>query len=437
MRQLLQELRGTGRLTTASVVGFSHAFVAVATLFQSVALARILTLREFGLLVTSLAVAMIAEAAINARGSETALAAFTSSRAKTPDQRLALTRSLMFMDLIWSVCAYAFFLLAVLLYDWLTGNRSTLLYGLMLGGLASFPWGTAKGYITVYLSARKFAPGEFSYAVIAFLAGPILTYFFGVWAFVFGMIIASVLRTGFGFWAIGLNPITVLVPRSGRERLDRREIWWFGLTGTIRSVLVNGLQQFDLILLAAFASPSAVALYRAAKAISSIPQRLAQPIWVLLKRRTIESARRRRRPFGIDPVVLTSALLVLLGVAVAPALMLFADDMMVLLFGAEFGPAGRLLWWLLPAAWLLYGVTGWSSVYGSTTSKRLTVIGIYLLQLLTLLGAAILVGPSMHGIAMATAVSQAFTAIAFWVLYHGRTVKQQPDPDESASRGLG
>jgi O-antigen/teichoic acid export membrane protein len=408
---------GGGRMKTASVVLFSHSFVAVTTLFQSIALARILPLHDFGLLSATLAIAGTAEAAINARGSETALAAFAIAKARGQEERWALARRLMFIDLLWSSCFYGLFLVATIIYDQLTGNTSTLLYGLMLGSLISFPWGTAKGYITVYLSSRKFAPGEVSYALVAFVVGPVLAYFLGPWGFVLGMIGASLFRSICGLWAIGFRRPRLLLGKRTSNEFSLRTIYWFGTTGTLRSLMINGLQQFDLILLAAFVSPSAVGLYRAAKTVSSIPQRLAQPVWVLLKGRIIDGAIRSSDLRRGDSVTLIAGLFLLVGVLAAPLLIRYADHVMALLFGPHFATAGMLLWWLLPAAWLLYGVTGWSSTFGSVSTSRAKVLGIYAAQLVTMVAVIALTGVTTSGVAAAVALSQILAGGFFWLLY--------------------
>lgn len=417
MRKLVGEMLGVGRIKTASIVTLSHFLVAATTLLQSIVLARILPLPEFGLLAATIAIAATADAAIHARGSETSLAVFSSSKATTSEERARLARELFSIDLAWSACAYAIFLGGTLIYDWLSGSNSKLLYTLILSGFVSFPWATAKGYITVYLSARKFAPIEVSYAATAFVVGLGLAYYLGAWGFVLGMLAASIMQTIVGLWAMGFNPVTIFIgPRSSGE-IARKTIWWFGLTGTIRSLLINGLQQFDLLLLAALTSPSTVGLYRAAKTVSGIPQRLGQPVWVLLKRSIIHGADQRRPAYARDPVVLTSALLLLLGILVMPALVLYADEGMAFLFGPEFAPAGTLLWWLLPAAWLMYGVTGWFSTFGSISKRRIVVIAIHLGQLAIILVATALGRGTVWSVAIGVAVSQVCAAGAFWLIY--------------------
>ena len=416
MRRPILEGLGAGRLTTASIVTFSHFYVAIATLVQSMVLARLLSLAEFGQLAAALAIAGLAEAAINARASETALAVFARSTAHNRAETESLTRQLLVLDLAWSAGAYLILLIATLIYDFVFGADPRLFYGLMLAGFISVPWGTAKGYITVHLSARKFAPVELSYVTTAFVIGLGLSYFLGSLGFVLGVLAASLVRTLVGLHMIGLNLKSAWFGARSLGQFDRKAIWSFGFTGTLRSFLINGLQQIDLLILAVLASPSSVGLYRAAKNLSSIPQRLGQPIWVLLKRHVIAGADQRRHRSSRDPVILASALLLALGVLAAPGLLL-ADQAMAFLFGPEYAPAGILLWRLLPAAWIMYGVGGWTSTFGSVSERRFWILSIYLVQLLTILVVLFIEGVDPTAMAMAVALAQVAASGAFWWLY--------------------
>ena len=117
VRNALAGLFGFGRLKTLSIVTLSHGFVAVAFFLQMGFLARILTVARFGELATAMAIAGVAEASINARGAETALAAFAGLTGEPIERRLQLTRRLFRLDFFWNTSLYALLVAAVLIAD--------------------------------------------------------------------------------------------------------------------------------------------------------------------------------------------------------------------------------------------------------------------------------------------------------------------------------
>lgn len=405
------------RLQTLSIVTFAHGFVAVAFFAQMGLLARLLPLAEFGDLATAIAIATVAEAAINSRGAETALAAFAAKADASADERQGLTAQLFRIDLAWNVAAYALFALAILAADAMRGTDSHLLLILMIGGLLSFPWGTAKGYITVYLGPRAFSPIEIAYAATSLFLGVGLAALLGSVGFAIGLVAASAIRSVMGMKALRLPLLALLAKRSGPGAVGRKTIAWFGATGTLRAALVNLVLQADLLLLAAISSPASVGLYRAAKTLSSLTQRVSQPVWVVLKRPIIAGAMADGADHSRKWVALAALGFAITGLVVLPPILVYANELMALAFGAAFRPAGALLWWLLPGAWTMYAVTGWSGLFGSISRKRITVLAVYIVQLLAFVAASFAFGTTMLGVAKALALSQVLAATAFWILF--------------------
>ena len=408
---------GFGRLKTLSIVTFSHGFVAVAFFLQMGFLARILPVARFGELATAIAIAGVADASINARGAETALSAFAGLTDEPMERRLQLTRKLFQIDFAWNTTLYTLLAGAVLIADAVRDTRSSVLLLIMLGGLMSFPWGTAKGYMTVFLGSRSFAPAEISYATTTLFGGVGLAFHFGVVGFAVALVAASAVRSVVALIVIRFSPLLMFVAVDEPELIARKTIWWFGTTGTLRAMLVNLVLQMDLLVLAATSGPAAVGLYRAAKTLTGVTQRLSQPVWVVLKRPIIVGAQSGARDQSQRFVFVTAAIFALAGAVLLPPLIFYGDDVMQLAFGPKYRAAGSLLVWLLPGAWLMYAVTGWSSLFGSISRKRASVISLYLAQL-ALFGIAILaMGTTMQAVAMATAGSQIAVALGFWGLF--------------------
>ena len=413
----LWALVGFARLRTLSLVTFSHGFVAIAFFMQTILLARILPIAEFGRLTTLLAIATVVEAAVGARGTETALAAFAQLRADDLAGRRALTRRLLRIDLLWSATIYAVLAAALLVAGTAAGPHASWLALLMAGSFAAFPWGTTKSYLTVYLGPRAFPPIEISYAAITLLIGVGLSLAIGGLGFVIGTALASIARTILGFRQARLSLRMVTERSTGELPQISRRIWLFGLTGTVRSGLMNFASQMDILLLSAVSGPVSVGLYRAAKTLSGVVQRLAQPMWFVLKRHVIVGALDADRLAHSHRLVILASLgFAGMGVVAIPPIVYFSEQIAALAFGEQYRGAAQAIVWLVPGAWIFYAMTGWSSLFGSVAKSRKTVISIYLLQVVLFAAIAYGLGVTHRSVALALSLSQVVVAASFWYL---------------------
>ena len=411
-------LVGFARLRTLSLVTFSHGFVAIAFFLQTILLARILPIAEFGSLTTLLAIATVVEAAVGARGTETALAAFAQLRSDDLAGRDALARRLLRLDLLWSATIYAVLTTALLVVKPASDSHTWWLALLMAGSFAAFPWGTTKSYLTVYLGPSAFPPIEISYAAISLAIGVGLSLAIGGFGFVIGTALASLARTILGFRQAKLS-YRMLTERSTEELPEvSRSIWLFGVTGTFRSALMNFAGQMDILLLSAVTGPVSVGLYRAAKTLSGVVQRLAQPIWFVLKRHVIVCTREGEDVAHSRRIVMLASLgFAAIGVLVIPPILYFGEEVAALAFGEQYRAAAAAIDWLVPGAWIFYAVTGWSAIFGSVVNARITVIAFYVLQIALFAAVAMMMGASHQTLALALACSQLLVALGFWGLF--------------------
>ena len=413
----LWALVGFARLRTLSLVTFSHGFVAIAFFMQTILLARILPLAEFGQVATLVATATVIEAAVGARGNETALAAFTQLVPHDLTGRAALIRLLLRIDLIWSASIYAILTVALLVVGTAVGPHKWWLAVLMAGSFAAFPWGTTKSYLTVYCRPSAFPPIEMTYAAITLLVGVGLSLVIGGLGFIIGTALASLARSILGFRQARLSP-RMIIERSEEELPTvSRSIWLFGVTGTLRSGVLNFASQMDILLLSAVSGPAAVGLYRAAKTLSGVVQRLAQPMWFVLKRHVIVGTLDADLMAHSRKVVILASLgFAGIGVVAIPPMVYFSEQIAAFVFGEQYRGAAQAIVWLVPGAWIFYAMTGWSSLFGSVAKSRKTVISIYLLQVVLFAAIAYGMGVTHRSVALAMALSQVLVAASFWYL---------------------
>jgi O-antigen/teichoic acid export membrane protein len=184
-----------------------------------------------------------------------------------------------------------------------------------------------------------------------------------------------------------------------------------------RGGLLQLAQQMDIILLSALSAPNVVAGYKVARTIANVPTRIAAPAWVLV-RRTLISSVHRGSAAELFVVLSTRSLVLIAALAlVVSPLFIWAEEILVLAFGAEFAPAAPALRVLL-ATGLIFGAgTGWSSFLGSIMKQKNTVISIYAAQVVVI-GVSALFWPKLGATEMAVifGASQLLVAASFWLL---------------------
>ena len=428
---------GISRLTTLSFVTGSHGFVAVAFFLQMVLLAKVLQVSEFGSFASAIAVGAVIEAAIGARGAETALAVFVRLDPDDPVDRDRATGRLLRLDLLWSAAAYTSIAIGIAVWDWARATDSHLVLMLLGGSFCAFPWGTLKAYLTVYRGARAFPPVEIAFSATSLFATVGLAIILGTTGAIMGTVIASIVRTIVAWHQAKLPVKYMFVPSGAVSRLASSDLWRLGATGTIRSGLMNLASQMDILLLSAAATPTSIGLYRAAKTISGLVQRATQPVWFVLRRHIILGSTDGAGGAHRRPVMLVALGFLAAGLALVPLLVGFGGTLVTITFGPEYRNAGEPMVWLVAGGWALYAVTGWSALFGSIARTRLTIIGVYLLQIAVFALAAFGWGVAHNSVAAALAISQILVAACFWVLFLRRSAGAAPSdgsPDEEADQ---
>jgi O-antigen/teichoic acid export membrane protein len=422
---------GLSRLTTLSFVTGSHGFVAVAFFLQMVFLAKVLQVSEFGSFASAIAIGAVIEAAIGARGAETALALFVRLSPDDPVARDQATGRLLRLDLIWSAAAYAIVAIGILVWDYARTTDSHLVLVLLVGSFCAFPWGTLKAYLTVYRGARAFPPVEIAFSATSLFATVGLASVMGVLGAVIGMVIASVMRTVVAVVQAKLPLKYMIAPSQDTASLASRDLLQLGATGTLRSGFMNLASQMDILLLSAAATPTSVGLYRAAKTISGLVQRATQPVWFVLKRHIILGSAKGASGAHRRPVIFVSLGFLAIGLILVPLLGSFGGNLAAVTFGPEYRNAGQPMVWLVAGAWAVYAVTGWSSLFGSIARTRLTIIGVYVLQIAIFALVALGWGVAHKSVAAALAISQGLVAACFWLLFLRRPAAVAPSEPAS------
>jgi O-antigen/teichoic acid export membrane protein len=180
--------------------------------------------------------------------------------------------------------------------------------------------------------------------------------------------------------------------------------------------------QIDLVVLNAVAGAEAIAVYKIAKSLSTIPVRATAPLWSALRPRLLAAwhAGRPRRVLelvGLPALGMLGAMLL----AAAPVVML-APWLIGRVYGAEYATAAVPFLHLVWGTLLFQSLTGWFGFWVIIAEQRTAGTLVYALYLALLaIGAAVYGRHGSAQMALAVAVASGLSSVVCWALFVART----------------
>ncbi len=391
----------------------SHAAGAVATLAVQVILARSLATAVFGAFLLAQAIVNMVEATLTARAGEVATYWLGRTWKDEFPRARGYARYLVRRELRWNIIAAALLGLAALLLGEQLEIDAWLIAALALAIPLQASYGVSKTLFIVAGRLRQQAAFEISHSVSYCALALALVPAFGVPGFVVAylfMTLAKTLVAGWWvrrFWPSGLQAPALKPPALGLSG--------FSLA---RSVSVNVSQQADVILLGLFASKEGVALYKVARTVASLPTRLAGPVWAVLRPRVLACLRANdlvevRRLLRWPALALFA-----LGMLALPIAYAWLDDLLALLYGAQYAASAPMALLLLAGVWLLFGVSGWLVFIAVITANKLLATSLFVSQaVLVLLAALVARGDGLLLAGLSAGAMALIAAFAWLTLY--------------------
>lgn len=360
-----------------------YATMALAFILQ-VIIARLLGVQLYGVYAANLAVVSIAEIPIVVRSGELAMRAMRPYPGNAAPGYGALARLLVRRD-VWPFVG-AYFVVAGT--GWVFGsalNLDPLLLSILALTIpAQIGYGAYKSLFFVHNQMPRLGRTELTYALVltaSSLAGLLVG---GIYGLAAGSVVAALAKT-----VVARNGSRQFTrsdgdPTAAPPRLDLSRDSAYSIA---RNALANGMTQIDLILLSQVQSPEAIALYKVGKSLTSIPIKLAFPLWRMLQPQIMAAIRADDRRLERRAVMTGTLGFGLLMVVVLPLALLFGDDLIALAYGAPFRGAFVYFLILMVGAWLFNGVAGWFSFWCVVGKSQVFGILVYAVAfLLVLLG---------------------------------------------------
>jgi O-antigen/teichoic acid export membrane protein len=401
--------------------GASHVIGAACQLLTQVVAVRSLELEDYGTYVASIAIVALFEITILSRGYDVALHAFSEAWHLGDSSVLRRCYStLVRQDARWTFVGY----LLVLCVVWPVErflNVSALMFAVAALAIpCQQGYGATKAFLILKSKVRESALFEIVFVLGAAAISIAAVLLFGAWGLVGAYVLAAALKSiAARVWVSSMLPQAEPAPSDAPPGVELA-ITQPSLGQSARAImrnLMNALaEQVDVVILNSFAGPAAVAIYRVAKSLGSLPSRVLAPVWVALRPGLVHMWRRDElHPLRMRILKVGGAMLVAL-MLVLPLVSWLASDIVSMIYGAKAVGIAAPLVLLFAANWVLQGATSWYRHLAPIAEHRTRAVFASVLQL----GLTVLLGLWMgreSALDMATAftIAAVASAIFCWV----------------------
>jgi O-antigen/teichoic acid export membrane protein len=352
-------------VTDAAASALSQVIAVIALIATQVVVVRTVDMASFGTYATATAICALLDMVYVARSGEVALQTIGAawSTGRTGDVR-ELAREITKRDL---VIALAILAVAVPAAAFTAGRELSLAFCvsmLSIGTATQVGYGVSKTAFIVTRRLQEQARFEVVFSVLQWAACTVAVIVAGIRGLIAAQVATSLFKT---VWARRCTA-GWLERGSARSTTQSNRIHGAGLTtlegwAVVRNLLAALGQQADILMLAALRGGDAVALYRVARTLASIPTRCAAPVWVAVRPRLIAAWHAGDRDRLTRIVVLpaigmltTTVVGVLVGSAVGSRLL-------ALVYGPEYVSALWPALVLIAGAGVFAGATGWLAIW--------------------------------------------------------------------------
>jgi O-antigen/teichoic acid export membrane protein len=412
MSQINQLFQGIGLLMSSNMWALAVRFTV------QLVIVRFMTLEEFGIYSTSLAVVTIFEGAANARAGEiwlnrmpSLLNGITNWPPRTKEIFIKIWRE----EVFWTSLAFAMVQVAGLYYALFVNRQAGYtIVGLGFSMIGLWCFGAWKSILIV--SGHLKSLGVFEMlsnlvTLISMVTGVIL---FGFWGAIIGFVTASILRN-----LIFLRGVNVVLKNRTRGEFVLAEEDP-GKAQHIHSFIGSGLyslfNNFDIVLLSHVAPIQSVAVYKVGKTLAGLCGLFFLPVWNAVRPYWMSLYYKGtgvslfRKTIGVS---LALALVALFSVVIIAS---WGDFVVPFLFGEEYAASVSILLVLIFGQIAQHAVTGWCRQW-IISQGVFAMRNIFLVLTLTVISLIILVFRFSSPVAIAVTYisAQGLWAFIWWV----------------------
>jgi O-antigen/teichoic acid export membrane protein len=388
----------------------SYATFGITFLTQAL-LARLLEPTNYGIYIGSLAIIALVEVPLVVRGSEVSLRRLGAYWQQGGRNVAGMVKQVNRDDLRLFLIV---FVLIVAASGWLSAiSGADHLFFIILTLIipAQIGYGVFRSYFMIFDIVPLMVKFEMTYALSMFaltVAGYSLYGMLGLaWAVVLSMLLKTYLAYLFTKRFLPVSD-TSGIPLP--EQADHSD----SLFSVFRNLCSNGINQIDLVILAAFQVPQTVAIYKVAKSLSALPTKISFPVWRYLQPKLIHAVLNDEKAEMQKLIYYGAAALFLLLTLIFPFVWVTGQELIVLIYGPAYREAFQPLLVLLVGVWAFNGLTGWFKIWAVVSKSQRFALLIYFLMLAALITLGVFFGQG-GPLEMAYAVSCIFVVFSILV----------------------
>lgn len=409
----------------AAITAFAQFCGAGAALLIQIISTRYLLVAEYGAFSTIQAVILITEAVFLARGGEIALDYIGKFWEKDSLKVAYFKKKLFYFEIKYNLYVYiGVTVFSAVLFRFVDFSFEWLLLLAISIPLQS-GYGVAKSILTVAGDFRVLSLLEIMNSAFLVLTGIVFISRFGVYGLISTVLCAALLKNVSYLFAVRyLYGDRFSKDAGSLSHFDRVEFRFFSANvySVVRNFLMNFSSQGDLIILSLFQGPEAVANYKIAKTISSIPVKLVAPVWVVMRSRIMMLIRTNDISNLRMKILKTAFLLILFGAILSVPVTLMGEVIISKAFGEEYINSISACAWLLAGSWIFGALSGWLSFACVISPKK--NIGIYIYgawAIVVLVGGFSWGGESYSAMAATSCFGMLLSSVIGWLFFMRRS----------------
>ena len=361
------------------VAGMTYATFGVYFLSQTL-LARLLGTVNYGIYVSSLAVLALIEVPLVLRAAEVSMRQLGRHMQNFEGNIVSVSRRLLREDVNYFLFSTILTIAASGWLSTLTGGDHSFFIILSLLIPAQIGYGIFKSYFLIFDIVPIIVRFEFVCALTLLVTTTIGYVALGMHGLATGYVVAMLLKTLLAYIFtrshIPLRHGTGNYAKASSNHND-------SFHSIFRNLCSNGINQVDIIILAALQGPHVVAIYKAAKSLSALPTKLSQPVWRYLQPKLLQAIQSDDR-FKIQKIIFHGAVVLVVILVVVLLIALFAGQKIIaLVYGQDYVQSYIPFLILLLGVWTFNGLTGWFKFWSVVSDSQRFSAGIYLSMLLT------------------------------------------------------
>ncbi len=381
------------------------------TYLTQVALARLLEPNNYGIYIGTLSIIALVEVPLVVRGSEVSLRRLGSYWQQGGRNISVIVKRINREDLLLFLTVFVLMILASGWLSAISGANQLFFIILTLIIPAQIGYGVFKSYFMIFDIIPLMVKFELTYTLVMLvltLAGFSL---FGMFGLAWAVVLSMLLKTYLAF----LFTKSYLPSKDTPELpVSEQDFQNDSLYSIFRNVCSNGINQIDVVVLAAFQTPQTVAIYKISKSLSSLPTKISFPVWRYLQPKLIQAVLNDDKVKMRKSIFYGTAVLTLLIALIFPLVWIVGQEMIVLLYGQAYREAFQPLLILILGVWVFNGLTGWFKILAVVSKSQRFSLLAYVLMFATLIVVSLLFG--RYGpIEMAYTLSGIFLVFSLFV----------------------